>query len=108
MVERGLLSSNRLIPTSIAALSSNADIEDLFDEDDYLNLYNKTFAASLTKSDLPPGDRIVKRLENQQGEFVHGEVAETLLRGYSDITMTDATLDRFAELIDVLNQTLGT
>ena len=108
MVQQGLLSQNRLVLTSIAAPSGNADIEDLFDEDDYLGLYNGTYSTSLKASDLPPGDRIVKRLENLQGEFVHGEVAETLLRGYSDITFTDATLDRFAALIDALNQTLGT
>ena len=108
MVQRGLLSQNRLVLTNIAAPSGNADIEDLFDEDDYLGLYNGTYSTSLKASDLPPGDRIVKRLENLQGEFVHGEVAETLLRGYSDITFTDATLDRFAALIDALNQTLGT
>ena len=39
---------------------------------------------------------------------MHGEVAETLLRNYSDITFTDTTLDRFAALIDALNATKGT
>ncbi len=108
MIQRGLLSANRLILTSVAAPSSNADIEDLFSEGDYLTLYNRTFATSLKESDLPPGDRIVKRLEQSQGEYVHGQVAETLLRNYSDITFTDATLDRFAALFDALNQTLST
>ena len=108
MVAQGLLVGNRLILVSIAAASTNADIEDLFSEDDYLNLFNKRFSTSLTVSDLPQGDRIVKRLEAEQGEFVHGEVAETLLRNHSDFAFTDTTLDRFATLIDALNATMGT
>ena len=108
MVAQGLLVGNRLILVSIAAASTNADIEDLFSEDDYLNLFNKTFSTSLTVSDLPQGDRIVKRLEAEQGEFVHGEVAETLLRNHSDFAFTDTTLDRFATLIGALNATMGT
>ena len=81
---------------------------DLFAEGDYLELFNKTFSTSLEVSDLPQGDRIVKRLETKHDKFVHGEVAETLLRNYSDSTFTDTTLDRFAALIDALNATMGT
>ena len=107
MVNQGLLAGHRLVLASVAA-SSNADIEDLFSEGDYLKLFNKRFSTSLKVSDLPQGDRIVKRLETKQGEFVHGEVAETLLRNHSDITFTVTTLDRFAMLIDALNATMGT
>ena len=108
MVDHGLLAGHQLILASVAAASTNADIEDLFSEGDYLNLFNKTFSTSLRVNDLPQGDRIVKRLETKRGGFVHGEVAETLLRNYSDITFTDTTLDRFATLIDALNETIGT
>lgn len=108
MVDQGLLAGHRLILASAAAVSANADIEDLFSEGDYLKLFNRTFSTSLKVSNLSPGDRIVKRLERQQGDFVHGEVAETLLKKYSDITFTDTTLDRFATLIDALNVTMGT
>ena len=108
MVDQGLLAGHRLILASAAVASANADIEDLFNEGDYLNLFNKTFSTSLSVSNLPKGDRIVKRLEAMQGEFVHGEVAETLLRNHSDITFTDTTLDRFATLIGALNATMST
>lgn len=107
MVNQGLLAGNRLVLASTAA-SPHADIEDLFSEDDYLGLFNKTFGTSLKVSDLPEGDRIVKRLEAKQGEFAHGRVAETLLRNHSDITLTDTTLDQFGTLIDALNATIGT
>ena len=107
MVNQGLLAGNRLVLASTAA-SPHADIEDLFSEDDYLGLFNKTFGTSLKVSGLPEGDRIVKRLEAKQGEFAHGRVAETLLRNHSDITLTDTTLDQFGTLIDALNATIGT
>ena len=47
MVDDGLLAGNRLILASVAAASNNADIEDLFAEGDYLELFNKTFSTSL-------------------------------------------------------------
>lgn len=105
MVNQGLLAGHRLILASVAA-SRNADIEDLFSEGDYLKLFNRTFGTSLKVSNLPQGDRIVKRLEQKQGAFVHGEVAETLLRNHAAITFSAATLDRFATLIDALNATI--
>jgi len=108
MIHQGLLTPSRLILASVAADSPNADIEDLFIEDDYLKLFNKTFATSLEVTDLPPGDRIVKRLEALHGRFGHGDVAETLLRNCSDMSFADTTLDRFTELINALNATLGT
>lgn len=107
MVERGLLEGNRLILASVVA-STNADIEDLFSEGDYLKLFNMTFSTSLKVSNLPQGDRIVKRLEAKQGDFVHGEVAEMLLRKHSEIPFSDTTLDRFATLIDAINATMDT
>jgi len=108
MVDQGLLDGHRLIFASVAADSNKADIEDLFSEDDYLTLFNMTFDTSLKVSDLPPGDRIIKRLEAKDGRFVHGEVAETLLRKYPKIAFTDTTLDRFAKLFGEINATIAT
>ena len=108
MVDQGLLKGHRLIFASVAAASNKADIEDLFSASEYLKLYNMTFGQSLKVRDLPKGDRIVKRLEKKQGKFVHGDVAETLLRNYPEITFANSTLDQFATLIDELNATIGT
>ena len=107
MVNQGLLAGHRLVFASAAVTLRNADIEDLFSEGDYLKLFNKTFNTSLKISDLPQGDRIVKRLETKHGQFMHGKVAETLLRNHAVITFSDTTLDRFAALIDALNATIG-
>lgn len=108
MVGSGLLKENRLILASAATEKKNADIEDLFTEGDYLKIFNKTFGVSLKVSDLPDGDRVVKRIERKQGkEFVHGKVAETLLRKRSEFSLTDTTLDRFSNLFNIINSTLS-
>ena len=108
MIENKLLSSVRLILASVAADTDKANIEDLFSEGDYVALYNKTFGAKLKVKDLPEGDRIVKRIEAEMEPFIHGEVAETLLRHHQDMIFSETTLDRFAMLIAKLNETLGT
>ena len=103
-----MASSNNsgLILASVATPSHNADIEDLFTEDEYLDLYNKTYDTALTVGDLPQGHRIVKRIESRGGEYVHGEVAETLLRDHASQVFAESTLDRFASLFEAVNATL--
>ena len=109
MVERRLLQGHRLILANIATGTRHADIEDLYSEGDFLKLYNKTYGTSLKVNDLPPGDRIVKRIEGHIGNsFVHGEVAEMLLRHHHEISFTDKSLGHFAVLIEEINKTLGT
>ncbi len=109
MIERKLLAGQRLIMASVASDVDHADIEDMFSEGDYLKLYNKTYGSSIKVGDLPRGDRIVKRIESHIGnEFVHGRVAEILLRHHHEFTFTDTSLDRFAALALAINETLGT
>ncbi len=108
MTSKGLLKSSRLILVSSATDSDHADIEDLFSEGDYLKIYNKTFGRSLKVVDLPAGNRVVKRIEALTGEaFDHGKVAETLLKGQLEITLTETTLERFECLFGTINETMG-
>lgn len=107
MVTRKLLDGRRLILCNQVLATPHADIEDFFTEGDYLKLYNKTFGFSCKVADLPPGDRITKRLQERAGaDFDHGQVAETLLRHHADFNFTDTTLDRFAALFTAINATL--
>lgn len=106
MIEKKLLSQNRLIMANVATAGTSADVEDLFSEGDYLKLYNKTYGTSVKVADLPQGDRVVKRLEALKGGYVHGEVAEALLRNRADFSFTDTTLDRFETLFKAVNATL--
>lgn len=87
--------------------AKNADIEDLFDVEDYLSLYNATFDRSVTADDLSPGDRIVVRLGNLHGPFDHYAPAEHLLRHPELVDgLHEQTLTNFEELLVRLNAAL--
>ena len=80
-ISAGRLASDRLVTVGEITGKRNGDVEDLFAENDYLALYNVAFNCSVTSADLPPGDRIVKRLEAFTGStFDHFQPAATLLR----------------------------
>jgi predicted ATPase len=109
MIERGLLQAHRLIRVDDALDDgvSNADIEDLFTVGDYLKLYNSTFNANLKAADLPPGDRVTKRIEKHTGErYDHGRVAEHLLRDTKSRKFSEATLSNFEALNALVNATM--
>jgi predicted ATPase len=109
MIERKLLDGQRLIMAGVALGGLDADLEDLFTDGDYLKLFNKTFAKAIKVGDLPKGGRIVKRIEaHTKAPFIHGEVAETLLRNVEEMTFTDTTLDRFEVIINAINDTIST
>ncbi|MCC6891074.1 MAG: AAA family ATPase [Hyphomicrobiales bacterium] len=93
-----------------------SDTEDLFEVGTYLKLFNTVYQKQLGKntikeSDLPPGDRIVDRLERllakqgitlrSSGGFNHYLPATALAR---DPTVLDAkTLSRFEALFKAVN-----
>jgi hypothetical protein len=106
---RGLLNPSRLVTIGQVTGAKNADIEDVFDVADYLVIYNAATGQSLTEQDLPPGDRIVKRIAAKiGGDFEHGDPADYFLRHRDEVLpkLSPGTLDRFAQLIEALNKTL--
>ena len=60
----------------------DGDIEDLFDADDYLKLYNRAFGTSIGVPDLKGSGSIVRRIMRHQGieQFDHGRPADVLLQ----------------------------
>lgn len=94
-----------------------SDIEDLFSVSLYLKYFNTTFATQLggvtvTEADLPPGDRIVQRLEQcikekgltirPSGGFNHYAVA-TRFASSPPKSLDAATVARFKALFAVVN-----
>lgn len=88
---------------SIASYSTipGADIEDLFEPQEYLDLYNATYGKKVKMTALKGTDRIVKRIARVEEEFDHGEVAAHFLRNLdvSLAALSLATVERFAALI---------
>jgi hypothetical protein len=89
----------------------NGDIEDLFEEEEYLDLYNKAFGKSLKAKDLKGNDPIVVRIARHEGveRFDHGRPADVLLRDRDTVLpkLSEDTLKRFDELFRRVNKTLG-
>ncbi len=104
------LSPRRLVTISEIIGRKNGAIEDLFTEADYLLLYNKAFGAKIKPVDLPPGDRIVERIEQLTGggRFDHNEPAYTLLKEQTALLprMSAETKDAFQRLVTRINGTL--
>lgn len=106
--KRGLLDPTRLIAVGEITAAANADIEDLFDVEDYLRLYNGAYGKKLAETALPAGDRVVRRIAEKNGEFEHGDPADFLLRHRDELLpqFSASTLDRFEQLIIRINGTL--
>lgn len=104
-VDASRLAGDRILQVSEITGKKHSDIEDLFEVDDYLTLYNAAFGKSVAEGDLGYGDRIVKRLSDlQNGSFDHYKPADILLRkpAMRD-SLSDLTLGRFEALFDRIN-----
>jgi hypothetical protein len=115
--DNGQLARNGLVEISEFTGGSDADIEDLFERDFYLELVNRAYASELsqpiTTADLSPGDpRIVRVIEGYfrrhgiaAGKFNHYKPAALLLREQATLApmIADTTINLAASLFTRLN-----
>jgi len=111
MAKDGYLEKRRIIFIGEVLGRKTGDIEDFFEEDEYLGLYNKAFGKAIKAKDLKGNDPIVARiarLENVE-RFDHGRPADVLLRERETVLskLTNETLTRFEKLFEHINGTLG-
>lgn len=108
----GILNRNRILTVGQILGLPVADIEDLFDPDDYLALYNRAFGAKVKVKDLTGTDPIVARIARHRGvdRFDHGRPADALLRAREEFLprLHDTTLHGFERLFGAINATLTT
>jgi hypothetical protein len=114
---KAILNASQFVDlTRIGESNKPADIEDLFSVSEYVGWFNRTFtkalgATKLEQASLPPGDRIVERIERflkdkdiktrPSGGFNHYLVASQFV---SNPTKIDAdTLNRFEALFKQVN-----
>jgi hypothetical protein len=90
-------------------LPGTADIEDLFEAEDYLRLYNWTFDTKLAVADLAKTtEPILRRLEGVVGKFDHALPAHVLTERREEFfaSVKPTTVSRFEKLFELLNRTL--
>jgi predicted ATP-dependent endonuclease of OLD family len=111
MAKDGYLEKQRIILVGDVLGRKTGDIEDLFEEDEYLDLYNKAFGKTIKAKDLKGNDPIAARIARLESveRFDHGRPADVLLREREAILskLTDKTLKRFEDLFERINKTLG-
>ncbi|MGH9760043.1 MAG: AAA family ATPase, partial [Blastocatellia bacterium] len=108
-ITAGRLAAEKLVTVGEITGTKNADIEDLFEPTEYLKLYNEALGRNLDVAALPPGDRIIKRIEAVDGKFDHWDPAELLLRDQPNRvpTLSVTALERFERLFKRINSTLS-
>ncbi|CAL9583709.1 hypothetical protein SUDANB106_05098 [Streptomyces sp. enrichment culture] len=118
--DNGQLTKNGLVQISEFTNTADADVEDLFDRDFYLELVNRAYASDLTSpittADLNAKDpRIVRQIEAvfkkrkiAGGRFNHYKPAAVLLREQAELAprIDAATTNRAEQLFVRLNSLL--
>jgi len=111
LTDQGYIVSSNIVTIGQILGRSQADIEDLFDPQDYLALYNGAFDKELSVSVLNGNDPIVKQIARAEGidKFDHGKPAEYLLRNRDVIfpNLKQETIDNFDSLFKRLNSILA-
>ncbi|HEY7548601.1 MAG TPA: AAA family ATPase [Hyphomicrobiaceae bacterium] len=109
LAQAGFLKGTRIVTIGEVLGAKAADIEDLFDPDDYLRLYNKAFGTKVKLADLKGSDPIVRRLARHAGvdRYDHGKPADVLLRDKPTLlaSFSEATFANFEKLFKRVNAT---
>lgn len=114
LYKKKLLETKRVFTYANFVSAKEADIEDMFDTDFYLKLVNCEFNQSISSTDLPQGNRIVRRLEQyfQENPLPNGEkfnhyrparyFSENIKSLESELT--EPQLDCFRKAFEALNK----
>lgn len=106
----GVPEASIVVCSSVAGVPKNGDVEDLFDPEDYLRLYNWAFSATVRVVDLAPtNEPILRRLGAVVGSFNHALPAHALTERREEFftTVHASTVERFRELFRRLNTTVA-
>ena len=110
LAAEGYLPRERIVTVGEAIGHREADIEDLFDLNDYLLVFNAAFGTGVASGDLSGTDTVLARLARHQHVTSINQAmpAETLLRRRDELLpkLSKQTLKRFEALFARLNETL--
>ncbi len=109
LISAGVIEQNRVLPLALVLGVPEADIEDFFEPEFYLELLEASGVSKLELADLGPGNRIVRRVEKHlDAEYSHYSPARHLLANPTLVEHLDEdTLGRFEALFTQLNQLLA-
>ena len=110
--KQGYLSQKKIITIGNVLKRSYADIEDLFSESDFIELFNKTFSDNISVENLDGTDPIISKICRFKNikRFDHGKIADYFLRN-RDIILPKLSMEsynNFETLFININKTLTT
>lgn len=107
-IAEGRLKKSNVFSIDQFCAVKGGDIEDMFEPEEYLAIYNAALGKSVKIASLKGTDRIVKRIERLEGEFDHGRVAAYFLANQDKFlgTLSKDTIQRFENAITVLVKAL--
>ena len=117
LYKRKLLSQSNILTYADFTLTTEADIEDMFQPNFYLRLFNDVYGTTIKETDLPHvGPRIIRRIEEYLKahplppgvNFNHYRPARYFCDNLSTLAseMTNAEFKRFQKAFDTLNKLL--
>lgn len=109
LVEAEVFDTSKLISLTDVANKEEADVEDLFDEMFYLEIFNKSGAGSVDESKLGRSGGVVRKIVEASGEgFDTLKPASHFLRNQYELlpNLSPETLGRFEKLFEKINKTL--
>lgn len=109
--ENGVPESAIVACSDVSGMPTNADIEDLFDVEDYLKLFNWAFGTSIQTTSLPDTtEPMVKRVTAANGaaEYDHALPAHALTNRRDEFfaSVSKATITKFEAVFALLNSTV--
>lgn len=110
LVRRGVIEGNRLVALTNYTGTTEADIEDMFDEATYVRLVTASGAAKPVKSKMGKQPRVIKRIETAIGrEFSHYVPARYFLQNQvaEHAKLSPDEVDRFEAVFKDLNKLLS-
>lgn len=116
LYKRKLLKKKNVLTFADYVEDSEADVEDMFGSEFFINLVNGAYKATIVHANLPPGTRVIHRLEQylkdtplpNEDPFNHYRPALYFSKNVSTLVdeLTGSILDRFQRVFDALNKLL--
>jgi len=108
MLDKGLFPESKVVSISQIIDKKEGDVEDLFNLDEYLEMFNNTFNQNLSKRNIDTSKPLINEIEKLAGKFDREEPVSFLLKNKYAILpkLSEETIKRFENLFHLINQNL--
>lgn len=105
MVEQRIIADKKILYYHSVIEQPFADIEDLFEKEEYLMLYNGAFGKSIQIDEIDLSKPIMTQLKMLNGNkaFNHYSPANYMAKNITTLSFSDTTLARFEKLFSMVN-----